>query len=63
VCRLSVMSGKPKALGEPHETQCLAVAFGFGHAVIAAYPFLRVTPFLVTDDHHGAAVDPAGCRR
>jgi len=28
------------------------------HPVIAPYAFLRVTTFLVTDDHHGTPFDP-----
>ncbi len=48
-----------EALGHLHQAQCLAVALRLGHAEVAHDLFLGGAAFLVADDHHRAAVDPA----
>ena len=42
-----------ETLGGAHQAQCLAIAFGLGHAVVAAHALLGIAPLLLADDHDG----------
>src|SRR5205807_2374603 len=45
-------------LGELHQSERLAVTFRVRHSEIAAELLLGVAAALVSDDHHGLAVEP-----
>src|SRR3984885_5134048 len=47
-----------ESLRHLHQPQCLAIALGFGHAVIAPHSLLGVAALLVADQHHRYALDP-----
>ncbi len=52
--------GKAEFLSHAHQTEGLAIAFGVGHAEVAADVFLGFPAFLLAEQHDGLAVEPGG---
>ena len=48
--------GQAKFFRELHQAQGFAVTFRLGHPEITQELFLSIAPFLLGDDHHGAAI-------
>jgi hypothetical protein len=54
-----VITGRPKAVGNLHQADRLAIAFRAGHAEIVLEPAGGVVAFLMADQHHLAAAEAA----